>query len=244
MLQAPTCGSVVATQSVHFASGGSGVPEGLKSSVSGSLSGSSLSAMPTDSCTAHGASTQVCVGTMRLGSTAGTMQRVPCRSASLHCCLALCHVAHAAACSTGSHLPCSALPAPTAPCAPHLAALRVHNGEGLPPVPLPRKQPVTQLEIDLHGGVAASRPDCCACKPARHARHARHAQQAATPRQPSTAAGMPRCSSPNRPPTCRCPIPCCSSQSIAAALAWSVGSPSRLRPLLLHAELTATPGDV
>ena len=43
-------GSVVLTHSLIFASGGSGVPLGLKSSVSGSVSGSSLSLMPTGSC--------------------------------------------------------------------------------------------------------------------------------------------------------------------------------------------------
>lgn len=39
-------------------------------------------------------------------------------------------------------------------------------------------------------------------------------------------------------------MPCCSSQAMAAALAWSVGRPFRSSPLLLLAELTATPGAV
>jgi hypothetical protein len=43
----PVRGSVVATQAACLASGGSGVPLGAKSSVSGSTKGSSDSAMPT-----------------------------------------------------------------------------------------------------------------------------------------------------------------------------------------------------
>lgn len=44
------CVSVVCTQLVHLASGGSGVPEGLKSSVLGRVRGSSDSAMGVGSC--------------------------------------------------------------------------------------------------------------------------------------------------------------------------------------------------
>lgn len=34
----------------------------------------------------------------------------------------------------------------------HLATLRVHDREGLSPVPLPRKEPVPQLVVDLQSG--------------------------------------------------------------------------------------------
>lgn len=43
---------------------------------------------------------------------------------------------------------------------------------------------------------------------------------------------------------CLWPMPCCSSQAMTAALAWSVARPFRSSPLLLLAELTATPGAV
>ena len=50
----PVAGSVAATHSAALASGGSGVPEGLKSAISGSVSGRSDSEMGAGSCSVRG----------------------------------------------------------------------------------------------------------------------------------------------------------------------------------------------
>ena len=106
----PEVGSEKFTQSVMLAKGDSGVPLGLKLSVSGRVRGRSCSLMACGSCTS------ICTleylevfwrGALRPGM--GKVKR---------------------SCS-------------------HLGTLREDDGEGLSPIPLPRKEPVAQLVIDL-----------------------------------------------------------------------------------------------